>query len=44
VQRGSARDEDLPEDNTIAEDIEELEPELSAFPQAYRDTFDGSGC
>jgi len=34
----------LPGDNTIAEDIEALQPELSAFPQAFRDTFDGSGC
>jgi hypothetical protein len=34
----------LPGDNTVAEDIEDLQPELSAFPQAYQETFDGSGC
>jgi hypothetical protein len=34
----------LPEDNTISEDIDALEPQLSAFPSAYRETFDGSGC
>ncbi len=34
----------LPGDNTISQDIEALQPELSAFPQAYSDTFDGSGC
>jgi hypothetical protein len=34
----------LPEDNTIAEDIDDLQPQLDAFPQAYRETFDGSGC
>jgi hypothetical protein len=34
----------LPGDNTISQDIEDLQPELSAFPQAYSDTFDGSGC
>ena len=31
-------------DNTIAENLEEVEDELSAFPGAYGDTFDGSGC
>jgi hypothetical protein len=31
-------------DNTVAENLEDLEPELSAFPQAYAETFDGSGC
>ena len=36
--------ETLPSDNTIAEDLDALEPELSAFPQAYHETFDGSGC
>jgi hypothetical protein len=36
--------QDLPGDNTIAEDISDLEPELSAFPEAFRKTFDGSGC
>ncbi len=34
----------LPGDNTISQDIDALQPELSAFPQAYSDTFDGSGC
>ncbi len=34
----------LPGDNTIAENVEAVEDELSAFPGAYRDTFDGSGC
>ena len=36
--------QELPGDNTIAEDISDLEPELSAFPEAFRETFDGSGC
>jgi hypothetical protein len=31
-------------DNTISENIEDLEDELSAFPAAYSATFDGSGC
>jgi hypothetical protein len=31
-------------DNTIAEDIDDLQPELSAFPEAFHETFDGSGC
>src|SRR5262245_15358985 len=35
---------DLPGDYTVAQDLEALQPELSAFPQAYRETFDGSGC
>ena len=34
----------LPGDNTIAEDMRDLQPELSAFPQAFHETFDGSGC
>jgi hypothetical protein len=34
----------LPEDNTISEDIDALEPQLNAFPQAYKETFDLSGC
>ena len=34
----------LPSDNTIAEDLNDLEPELSAFPNAFHETFDGSGC
>jgi hypothetical protein len=36
--------QDLPGDNTIAEDVDALQPELSAFPQAYQETFDLSGC
>lgn len=31
-------------DNTLAEDVEDLEDELDAFPEAYRATFDGTGC
>ena len=34
----------LPGDYTIAENLEAVEDELGAFPDAYRDTFDGSGC
>jgi hypothetical protein len=34
----------LPSDYTVAEDLDALQPELSAFPQAFHDTFDGSGC
>jgi hypothetical protein len=34
----------LPGDYTVAQSIEALQPELSAFPQAYSATFDGSGC
>jgi hypothetical protein len=36
--------QDLPGDNTFAEDLNDLEDELSAFPAAYEETFDGSGC
>jgi hypothetical protein len=36
--------QDLPGDSTVAESLEELEPELSAFPQAFSETFDQSGC
>ena len=36
--------QDLPGDNTVAEDINALQPELSAFPEAFHETFDGSGC
>jgi hypothetical protein len=36
--------QDLPGDNTVAEDMHDLQPELSAFPQAFHETFDGSGC
>ena len=34
----------LPDDQTVPEDVNDLEPELSAFPDAFRETFDGSGC
>jgi hypothetical protein len=34
----------IPGDYTVAESLEALEPELSAFPQAFKETFDGSGC
>lgn len=36
--------EDLPGDNTLSENIDELQPELSAFPDAFASTFDGTGC
>jgi hypothetical protein len=36
--------QDLPGDNTVAQDLNDLQPELSALPQAYQETFDGSGC
>jgi hypothetical protein len=36
--------EDLPGDYTVAQDLDALEPELSAFPEAYSETFDQSGC
>ena len=36
--------QDLPGDNTVAENIHDLQPELSAFPEAFQETFDGSGC
>jgi hypothetical protein len=36
--------QDLPGDNTISQDLNDLEPELSAFPGAFHETFDGSGC
>lgn len=36
--------EDLPGDYTIAQSLEALEPELNAFPDAFHETFDGSGC
>lgn len=32
------------EDLTVAETINELEDELAAFPEAFNETFDGSGC
>ena len=34
----------LPGDYTIAENLEAVEDELQAFPQAFQQTFDGSGC
>jgi hypothetical protein len=34
----------LPSDQTLAEDLDSLEPELSAIPGAFHETFDGSGC
>jgi hypothetical protein len=36
--------EELPGDNTMSENVDQLEPELSAFPDAFADTFDGTGC
>jgi hypothetical protein len=36
--------QDLPGEQTVAEDLEDLEPELQAFPEAFHETFDGSGC
>jgi len=36
--------QDVPGDYTVAQTLEELEPELSAFPSAFHETFDGSGC
>jgi hypothetical protein len=36
--------EDLPGDYTITQSLDALQPELSAFPGAYHETFDGSGC
>lgn len=34
----------LPGDYTAAENLDAVEDELAAFPSAFRDTFDGSGC
>jgi hypothetical protein len=34
----------LPSDYTVAESLDSLEDELSAFPSAFSETFDGSGC
>jgi hypothetical protein len=36
--------QDLPDDYTAAQDLNALSDELSAFPQAFHETFDGSGC
>jgi hypothetical protein len=34
----------LPSDYTISEDLNAVSDELAAFPQAFDETFDGSGC
>jgi hypothetical protein len=34
----------LPDDYTVAEDLNAVSDELAAFPQAFDETFDGSGC
>jgi len=34
----------LPSDYTVSEDLNAVSDELAAFPQAFADTFDGSGC
>ena len=34
----------LPGDNTAAENLDAVEDELAAFPAAFHDTFDGTGC
>jgi hypothetical protein len=34
----------LPDDYTVAEDLDAVSDELAAFPQAFDETFDGSGC
>jgi hypothetical protein len=34
----------LPSDNTVAEDLSAVDDELAAFPSAFNETFDGSGC
>ena len=36
--------QDLPDDYTVARDLSALSDELSVFPQAFHETFDGSGC
>jgi hypothetical protein len=36
--------DDLPSDYTVSQDLDALQPELSAFPGAFKETFDGSGC
>ena len=36
--------EDLDGDNTAAENLADLEDELAAYPAAFHETFDGSGC
>jgi hypothetical protein len=34
----------IPGDYTVAESLEMVDDELEAFPQAFSETFDGSGC
>jgi hypothetical protein len=34
----------VPGDYMVAESLEAVDEELSAFPQAFSETFDGSGC
>jgi ABC-type transporter Mla subunit MlaD len=36
--------DNLPSDYSIAQDLKAVEPQLAAFPQAFHDTFDGTGC
>jgi hypothetical protein len=36
--------EDLDGDNTAQENLIDLEDELAAYPDAFHETFDGSGC
>ena len=36
--------QDVPGDYTVAQTINEVQPELEAIPSAYAETFDGSGC
>lgn len=36
--------DDLPSDNTAAQNVEDLEPTLAEFPAAFEATFDKSGC
>ena len=37
-------EQDLPGDYTAAQDLNALSDELAAFPEAFHETFDGSGC
>ena len=36
--------QDLPSDYTVSQDIDAVSDELAAFPSAFHETFDGSGC
>jgi hypothetical protein len=36
--------QDLPDDYTVSQDLASLQDELAAFPGAFHETFDGSGC